>query len=512
LLQVPNPGGTTLFPVCQLAIAGKDLAELRGCVERLKSVAPREAPTYFFTWVVAMSDRDWDAAYGALEQARRLGLPEAQYASMKANTARARGPIPVILRASVVALTGWALGLAALLGLGLVLSWVAMRVAQRPPTVQTGEFLGLTGGLRSAYRAVLWVSCLYYYISIPIVLAVVVITGGGLIYAFFAMGHVPIKLVALIAIGVLVTIWAALKSLLVRTADEDPGDRLEKGKHPRLQQVLDEVAQQIGTRSVNNVYLTPGTEFAVTERGGLTKQLRGVSERCLILGVGVLDGMKVGPFKAVLAHEYGHFSNRDTAGGGFALTVLRSLLRMAYSLAQGGVAAWYNPAWLFLAGFNRVFLRISQGASRLQEIMADRWAAFAYGAEAFEQGLRHVVERSVRFQAHANSSLREVVDGKLALANLYAFRPSKGPVEGEIVEAVDKLIHAKPSPYDSHPSPVERLALVHSLPKRRSGAGPDAERDAWDLFEDPAVIQCWMTDRVRTNVEKNHGVTIPRAL
>jgi asparagine N-glycosylation enzyme membrane subunit Stt3 len=73
---------------------------------------------------------------------------------------------------------------------------------------------------------VLWASCLYYYVSIPIVLALVVVGGGGLIYAFFAIGHVPIKLVLIVAVVVLVTIWAALKSLFIRIRDEDPGEPL----------------------------------------------------------------------------------------------------------------------------------------------------------------------------------------------------------------------------------------------------------------------------------------------
>jgi len=220
--------------------------------------------------------------------------------------------------------------------------------------------------------------------------------------------------------------------------------------------------------------------------------------------------MRMGPFKAILAHEYGHFSNRDTAGGGFALAVRRSLLTMAHNLAAGGAATWYNPAWLFLYSFNLVFLRISQGASRLQEIMADRWAAFAYGAKAFEQGLRHVVERSFWFQAHANATLQEVVDGHMALANLYSYEPSKGPAEREIVDAAEEAIQAKPSPYDSHPSPAERFTLVNALQTRHTGPTSDTEQSAWDLFEDRAGIQCRMTDQIRENVEKNHGVTIPR--
>ena len=172
-------------------------------------------------------------------------------------------------------------------------------------------------------------------------------------------------------------------------------------------------------------------------------------------------------------------------------------------------ATWYNPAWLFLWGFNLVFLRISQGASRLQEILADRWAAFAYGAKAFEQGLRHVVDRSIRFQVHASSTLQEVVDGKLALSNLYTYQPSKLPTESEILEALGKQIDAVPSPYDSHPAPAERFKLVHALNATEGGALSDAEQDAWSVFEDAPSIQRWMTDRIRTNLAQNHGVTIP---
>ncbi len=510
LLQVADPNGALLYPACQASIANRDLELLRRCVRRLQSAAPNEAPTHYYAWMVAMSDRDFAAADAALDRARRFGLPDEQYTSLKAATDKERPWLPRVLPLAGAVLAGWVAGLLALFGLGLVLSRMALKAAQLPPTSQTGESVGLTRRLRFAYQTVLWASCIYYYVSIPIVLAIVVLGGGGLIYAFFAIGHVPIKLVLIVVVVVLATIWAAIRSLFVRVRDEDPGDRLEPQKHPRLRRVLDDVARQIGTRPVDNVYMTPGTELAVTERGGVLRQLRGTSERCLILGAGVLDGMRMGPFKAILAHEYGHFSNRDTAGGGFALTVRRSLLTMAYTLAQAGAATWYNPAWLFLHGFNLIFLRISQGASRLQEIMADRWAAFAYGAKAFEQGLRHVVECSIRFQAHANSTLQEVINNKLALANLYAFKPSNRPAEKEITEAVGNAIHAKPSPYDSHPSPVERFALVHALPTLENERQPDAEEEAWNLFDEPAGIQGWMTDRICKNVEANHGVTIAR--
>ena len=218
----------------------------------------------------------------------------------------------------------------------------------------------------------------------------------------------------------------------------------------------------------------------------------------------VLDGMKLGPFKAILAHEYGHFSNKDTAGGGFALAVRRSLINMAQGLGAGGVAQWYNPAWLFLNGFYRVFLRISQGASRLQEVLADRWAAFSYGAEAFERGLRHVIERSAHFDLHSYHTLNEVMNQQKALVNLYSYRPAH-EIDEEIVERkMEEAINADPSPYDSHPSPVDRFAWVQALQARPTGNLTKSETDVWGLLPDREEIERMMTAQVQTNIRIAH--------
>ena len=215
--------------------------------------------------------------------------------------------------------------------------------------------------------------------------------------------------------------------------------------------------------------------------------------------------MKLGPFRAVLAHEYGHFSNRDTAGGGLALAVRRSLLTMAAALAEGGVAHWYNPAWLFLNAFYRVFLRISQGASRLQEVLADRWAALAYGSQAFQDGLRHVIERAIRFNAHANATLQEVVGGAKPLVNLYTFQPATHGDETEIARAVERAFQAEPSPYDSHPSPQQRCAWVQSLGVATE-PGEEGDPEVWALFSDRSEIEQWMTRRIQDNL-RSQGVS-----
>src|SRR5262249_14726828 len=208
------------------------------------------------------------------------------------------------------------------------------------------------------------------------------------------------------------------------------------------------------------------------------------------------------------AHEYGHFSNQDTAGGGFALAVRRSVGVMALSLARGGAAAWYNPAWWFVRGFHRVFLRISQGASRLQEVLADRWAAFCYGSEPFERGLRHVIERSIRFDAHVAATLSEVIENKRALANLYSYQPGKAEGTQEIDQALEEALSAKPSPYDSHPAPKDRIAWVRALAAPPAAASAADDADVWSLIDGREELEKQMTYRVRENIFQAHGVLI----
>jgi Zn-dependent protease with chaperone function len=117
-----------------------------------------------------------------------------------------------------------------------------------------------------------------------------------------------------------------------------------------------------------------------------------------VLGVGLLQGFEQGAFRAVLAHEYGHFSHRDTAGGDIALRVRQDMMKFATAMAERGQAVWWNLAFQFLRIYSFLFRRISHGATRLQEVLADRVAAHNYGAAQFEEGLRHVIQRDIEFQ------------------------------------------------------------------------------------------------------------------
>jgi Zn-dependent protease with chaperone function len=506
----------TLDLLAVFALSAKDAQFFERVTEDLERLAPDQPGTLFYRALLQAMHEEFADAVATLERAHQRGLTDDRYVKLHEALVAAQPLHQKLLPPAVRVFGAWLAGMVALLLVGLLLSAATLRACRRMPTEAHGHARGSDALLRRVYAGVLWLCCAYYYISLPIMLVIVVVAGGGIIYAMFAAGHIPIKLVLIIAVVVLVTVYSVLKSVFVRTRDVDPGRKLPLEQHPKLRAALDEVAAKVGTRPVDSVYLQPGTEVAVTERGGLVAQMRGASERCLILGVAVLEGFELPAFKAVLAHEYGHFVNRDTAGGGFALLVRRSLFSMASALASGGAATWYNPAWWFVNGFHRVFLRISHGASRLQEVLADRWAAVAYGSASFEHGLRHVVRAGARFDAHVNATLKEVTaplkeeNAQLKpLVNLYR-RPLATPLdEVELERTVTEALNRPASPYDSHPPPNDRFRWVKAL----GAASPPLSDglDAWSLFSDREGCERLMTTEVRETVHQRFGVEIPGA-
>ena len=499
----PNDETVALLQ-CELAVMRRNLPELQRCLPRVEKYAPDEPATAWFAWVAAISNNDLSAAEAQIERARKNHAPADMIDEMTRSTEEARPWTSIVFHWAWRVLAVWAAVSATLVLLGMVLSHLTLRTAQS----WTAESAQRTSTLRRIYRAVLFVASGLYYVSLPLVLLSAAAAAAALIYGMFAIGWVPIKLALVIVLMVIVSGTAIVRSLLFRPSDEDPGVKIELGAESKLRATLDEVAAHVGTRAVDTVYMTPDTNLAVFERKG--------GERCLLIGAGVLERMPLDAFKAILAHEYGHFSNRDTAGGGFALSVRRSLLHLVIDMARSGFAAPWNPVWWFASGFYRIFLRISQGASRLQEILADRRAADVYGGAAFASGLKHVVACSLTFDEHVNSTIRRALEAKEPLRGLWSPPETSTPERDADVDAGPAKTHQEqlaeamarpPSPYDSHPAPNDRIRWIEQVTGKAQLA-PDSNETAWSLFSDRDKQEREMTLFVYARLAEQ-GVSLP---
>jgi Zn-dependent protease with chaperone function len=489
----PDLGNTVL--VAQLALSTSNEKEFRLASSQLIDKFPSEAASHYFNAVRLAMDEHWTESEDEIERAQQLGLSP--------NLAKEFLDSGVHTRASAWRYAGYSLRLVVAWIAGLILLFIAGRTLSALTLSSIEHESGWNAEigsnerkLRQLYRGLINIAAFYYYFSLPIVVFLLIAVAGSIFYAFIQVGQIPIRLMLVLGVGTLVTIVKMVHSFFIKSNEQEPGRSLKPSEAPGLWKVAQDVARDVGTRPIEEIRITPGTELAVYESGTRKEKAQDKSRRVLILGIGVLKGFRTTAFKAVLAHEYGHFSHRDTAGGDAALRVGNDMMKFAFAMATAGQAVWWNLGFQFVRVYHFLFRRISLGASRLQEVLADRTAALRYGSASFEEGLTHVIRRSVELNRVAHRKLGLVRTTEGHLDNIY-----DAPVEDNstLDEEVKKSLNYRSSEDDTHPSPVDRFRYVRKIVRPLNV--PEDQSMVWDLFANRARITEEMTALVnRTNL------------
>jgi Flp pilus assembly protein TadD/Zn-dependent protease with chaperone function len=490
--------------IARLALVADDLAEFEATVCVLNTKFPKEPETHYYHAISLGGRGDEAGAKRELDQAEALGMPREDVQAIRNALERSKiaAEIPVDTQSfglgefaflgkylwyGTIVVGIWIAGLLALFAVGKVLSAKTMSLIRTSDPNDMTD--GRHAGLRRAYRAVISIAGVYYFISQPVVALLVIVFTFGVVLFFLYIGWLPIKLMILVAFIGLASIFYMIKTLFARPKQEDPGRALTEAEAPGLWSTVREVAATIKTRPVTEIRLTIGTDVAVYERGGIRRRLNDKGERVLILGVAGLNDFPQSAFRAVLAHEYGHFAHRDTAGGDVALRVNEHIFRLAAAMAASGTATVYNLAFQFLRLYHFHFRRITHGATRLQEVMADRVAVYHYGAEAFRKGLTHVIRRELEFTRLADGEIAASRTDQRAIQNLYELKAEEDSVIKELEAQVAAAIAHPTTEDDTHPSPQERFELIAKI---RSLPNFPVKGVVWDLFTDREALTAEM--------------------
>lgn len=126
-----------------------------------------------------------------------------------------------------------------------------------------------------------------------------------------------------------------------------------------------------------------------------------------------------------------------------------------------------------------LFRRISYGATRMQEVLADRMAAHVYGPAAFEEGLRHVIARSVEFETAVHVELQTAAQTRRSVHDLYALPPLPKLASLDVANRIADALSRPTTEDDTHPGPSDRFRLVQRVIFE---GGPADSTPVWDLF------------------------------
>jgi Zn-dependent protease with chaperone function/Flp pilus assembly protein TadD len=492
-----------LLALMMSAGAINNLEVARTANTHLLDIEPNHPLVHYFAGLLAATDRKWEKAESELLYSQKLGMSSEDVQRLLDEGIARNALIARFLRWSSIATGFWLLGLGVLFVAGTFLSRATLQALATMKPAMDFQVSPGERKIRSAYRLVISFLSMFFYISIPFAILLLLVVVGGAFYLFFLIGSVPVQFALILVLMLFASLFAVVKALFWRMKDVPPGRELKRIDAPELWTLVEDVARKLEVKPVDTIYVTPWSGIAVYERGSILQKLRGTGKRSLILGMGAMPGLTQGQLTAILAHEYGHFSNRDTAGGDLAHQVYASLVQMAQRLLRGGAAQIFNPVWLFVLGYQRIFLRITLGASRLQEILADRYAAIAYGGQNFIEGLQSVIRQDIAFPLQANYEIRRSLDLNQPLYNLYDLPPQEN-LQGELEKQVEEAMSRSTSQYDSHPAPKERMELVERLHVPYSPV-QENKLSALRLFPNPEELQRELTAQVMKNIRKQSG-------
>lgn len=276
------------------------------------------------------------------------------------------------------------------------------------------------------------------------VLALVI--AAGLLLIVYAEAtraqHLHIKLLLLCVVGAGAILWSVLPRF---DRFEPPGLVLERHQHPRLFAEIDGIARAVGQESPAEVFLVSDINAWVAQRGGL---MGFGSRRVMGLGLPLLRVLGVTEFRAVLAHEFGHYDGGDTRLGPWIYKTRGAIGRTVHNLGQTGSLLQLPFLW-----YGKMFLRVTHAVSRRQEFVADALAARTVGAQPLSEGLRKVEGAAPAFQAYWQSECLPVLGAgfRPPIAEGFAdFVQSRQVAKAMDEQVAQSLAAGTTDPYDTH--------------------------------------------------------------
>jgi Zn-dependent protease with chaperone function len=205
------------------------------------------------------------------------------------------------------------------------------------------------------------------------------------------------------------------------------GIPVTRAEQPEVWETCDKAAKRVGTIRVDKIYISPQPGIGVHLSGGLLSLLIGRAKRTLTIGLGSIPCLSISEGEAILAHEFGHFSNKDTAWNSLTFTMAGALQNTLITMPNPwNSSGWIkltsalNPALWVLLGYRFLFAVVTSGFSRTREVFADKTAIGLYGYKNFVTGLMKVGRNDYLFSGHLVPQMVKILteEGKI-FTNLF---------------------------------------------------------------------------------------------
>lgn len=350
------------------------------------------------------------------------------------------------------------------------------------------------------------------YLGIAVMSAWLAIYGIQQNYPFLEHDNSVMR-IALVAISAMLFIFT-LKFLFKKyKTDDSLTTQIYEKDHPELFAFIRQLCKDTGAPFPKKIVVNEDINAAVYYDKPLLSLIM-PTRKNLLIGLGLMNSVNMSQFKAIMAHEFGHFSQKSMKVGSYVYISNRIIHDMVYQRDAWDkfLSVWAGidlrisfPAWI-LIGITWVLRHLFQliytginllhaSLSRQMEFNADLTAVRVTGSEAIISGLARLEATSAAWE-ETMGLLSRASEHQLYSDNVF-YHHEKAIIRNlehqpDLVPSPDKdgfRFHNDEEPmsgmYASHPSNFKRERNA----MKRFIAGPEDERSPWILMGKAEELQ-----------------------
>lgn len=262
--------------------------------------------------------------------------------------------------------------------------------SQTTKAIKSIVIFALAYGIILGLAVVLTGLCVYFAIQLVILKPHIVTIGLGL---------------GLASLGVLILVFLIKFIFKSNTFDRSHLQEVTREDQPRLFAMIEDIVGKVETDFPKKVYLSQDVNASVFYDSSFWSMVLPVRKN-LKIGLGLVNTVTESELKAILSHEFGHFSQKTMKVGSYVYYVNRAIYNMLYDNEsyENMMANWHNASGYF-SFFVIAALKIVQGIqwilrklytqinkhylglSREMEFHADEIAATVTGYEPLKESL-----------------------------------------------------------------------------------------------------------------------------
>ena len=282
----------------------------------------------------------------------------------------------------------------------------------------------------------------------------------------------------LIGWGAIIAAYACLRGIWVTLFHKPRFElavELDLRNEDKLRSFITEVCESLQTSMPDSVILHAEPTFFV--QNGKLKVLNSmVNGKVLAIGLPLLSGLSVNELRAVLLHEFAHFTGNDTVYSSVVLPIYvgtkestdRLLGEMSddseniFALLTGLIMKipMLIP-YAILRLYLKLFRLVDMKLSRIRERRADIIAALTCGSKTFSNALTKVIRISKAFNTLSREQIVDhLKDGKMYVNYYGAFRQSLPEIWEWSSRFETEALEEKERRFDSHPTLKTRLEYI----------------------------------------------------